>query len=238
MNVKQIIRPDFSWHDIDTVLLDMDGTLLDKHFDDYFWEQYVPEHYSLVRNLSVEQARGELRERYRQVENTLDWTDLDYWSKGLGLDIPELKSRLDHLIAVHPFVTDFLKYCGQQGKKICLVTNAHSKTLAIKLRKTAIGPLFDRIVCAEEVGCAKENFEFWQRLAEMLEYNRERTLLADDTEKVLQSAAHYGIRYLIFVARPSSRQPVRYSGQFASIEYFNELVPADKKPPKAKIRKQ
>ena len=27
-----------NWPTIKTVLLDMDGTLLDKHFDDYFWE--------------------------------------------------------------------------------------------------------------------------------------------------------------------------------------------------------
>ncbi len=230
MAADQIIRPDVSWHDIDTVLLDLDGTLLDKHFDDYFWEQYVPENYSLLRGLSIEQARAELRERYRQVENTLDWTDLDYWSGELGLDIPGLKSRVNQLIAIHPFVMDFLQYCRQRQKEICLVTNAHSKTLAIKLRKIAIGPLFDRIVCAGDVGCAKEDFRFWPRLAEMLGYNRERTLLADDTEKVLRSAAHYGIRYLIFVAHPSSRQPVRYSGKFASIEYFNELIPDDEEP--------
>jgi FMN phosphatase YigB (HAD superfamily) len=29
--------------EIKYVLLDMDGTLLDKYFDDYFWEHLLPE---------------------------------------------------------------------------------------------------------------------------------------------------------------------------------------------------
>ncbi len=220
------ILPQLEWERIDTVLLDMDGTLLDKHFDDYFWEQYVPEHYSLLHDISVEEAKEELLNRYRQVENTLEWTDLEYWSHELGLDIPELKIRVNHLIGVHPYVIEFLEYCLGARKKLYLVTNAHFRTLSIKLDKTAIGPWFDRIVCAAEVGLAKEEDPaFWARLEEMLGFDRERTLLADDTEKVLRSAEIYGMGWLVFVARPSSRKPVRYSARYPSIEYFKELIP-------------
>ena len=215
---------DFSWDDIRTVLLDMDGTLLDKHFDDYFWEQYVPEHYSLLHKLTVDEAKIELRRRYRQVESTLKWTDLDYWSVELDLDIPGLKSGLDHLIEVHPYVRQFLEFCRRADKNVHLVTNAHPKTLAIKLKKTAIGHLFDRIICAEEIGLAKEEPAFWERLEPLLGFTKEKTLLADDTEKVLNSAAQYGMGYLIFVARPSSRKPVCYSNRYPSIEHFNELI--------------
>ena len=219
------ISPDFSWKQIDTVLLDMDGTLLDKHFDDYFWEQYVPEHYSLKHDCTIDEARNDLLERYRQVENTLDWTDLDYWSKTLGLNIPELKIRINHLIDVHPYVPDFLKFCRNKGKKVFLVTNAHPKTLAIKLEKTDIGHLFDRIICSEEVGMAKEDEQYWRNLEKIIGYDKNRTMLADDTEKVLLSAERYGIGVLIFVARSSSRKPVQYSLKYPSIEYFKELIP-------------
>ena len=218
------IHPAFSWEDIDTVLLDMDGTLLDKYFDDYFWEHFVPEVFAVANNLTVEQARGLLLDRYKKVESTLQWTDLDYWSEQLGLDIPELKCRIDHLIQVHPYVIDFLVYINTLGKKVHLVTNAHSKTLAIKLRRTSIGPYFSRIVCAEEVGEAKEQPIFWKKLEQMLGFDKERTLLAEDTAKVLHSARHYGIAQLIFVARPSSQKPVCYSADYPSITYFNELI--------------
>lgn len=218
------IHPAFSWEDIDTVLLDMDGTLLDKYFDDYFWEHFVPEVFAVANNLTVEQARGLLLDRYKKVESTLQWTDLDYWSEQLGLDIPELKCRIDHLIQVHPYVIDFLVYINTLGKKVHLVTNAHSKTLAIKLRRTSIGPYFSRIVCAEEVGEAKEQPIFWKKLEQMLGFDKERTLLAEDTAKVLHSARHYGMAQLIFVARPSSQKPVCYSTDYPSITYFNELI--------------
>lgn len=224
MTAARKIKPDFSWKEIHTVLLDMDGTLLDKHFDDYFWEQYLPEHYSLKHNLTVSGAKRELLERYRSVENTLDWTDLDYWSEQLGLDLPELKIRINHLIDVHPYVPDFLQFCRDHEKKVFLVTNAHPKTLAIKMEKTDIGHLFDRIVCAEEVGLAKEDVRFWKGLEELLGYDRKSTMLADDTEKVLQSAEEYGMGLLIYVARSSSRKPVRYSARYPSIKYFKDLM--------------
>ncbi|MDH4318109.1 MAG: HAD hydrolase-like protein [Desulfobulbaceae bacterium] len=218
------ISPDFSWDDVDTVLLDMDGTLLDKHFDDYFWETYVPEHYSLVHDISIQRAKEELLATYKKVESTLVWTDLDYWSRELGLDIPELKIRVNNLIDVHPYVVDFLRYVKEIGKSLFLVTNAHSKTLDIKLRKTAIGKWFDKTICAEEVGLPKEDPEFWQGLQRFIPYDAKRTMLAEDTERILVSAEKAGLRPLIYVARPSSRAPIRYSEKFPSIVYFNELI--------------
>jgi putative hydrolase of the HAD superfamily len=218
------IHPDFTWSQIDTVLLDMDGTLLDKYFDDFFWEEYVPRIFAEQNQMTSEQARKELLKRYQSVESTLQWTDLDYWSEQLGLDIPELKCKVEHLIQVHPFVIDFLRFLRGIGKKIHLVTNAHSKTLEIKMRRTELGVWFDRIVCAEEVGEAKEHPVFWNKLEEMLNYNRKRTLLADDTTKVLRSAKIYEMGFLIFIARPSSRLPACYSEEFPSIITFDELI--------------
>ncbi|MBU0729100.1 MAG: HAD-IA family hydrolase [Proteobacteria bacterium] len=221
------ITAQVQWKKIDTVLLDMDGTLLDKHFDDYFWEQYVPEVFSLNNNMTLEKARETLLHRYKREEGTLAWTDLDFWSEELGMDIPALKLRVDNLIQVHPYVVDFLKFCKKMNKHLCLVTNAHSKTLDIKLNKTALGGYFDRIICSQEVGMAKEDPVFWEKLEKMLGFNRLTTMLADDTEEVLASAKKYGIQWLIYVARPSSRKPVKYSQIFPSIEYFKELITSD-----------
>lgn len=224
LTVNKQIHPSFSWSQIDTILLDMDGTLLDKYFDDHFWEEYVPKIFAEVNDLSPAEARKALLKRYQAVESTLQWTDLDFWSEQLGLDIPELKCKVDHLIQVHPYVVDFLKYIKKIGKTVHLVTNAHSKTLDIKLRKTAIGPYFDRLVCAEEIGLAKEQPEFWEKLEKKLLFDKSRTLLADDTERVLRSANSYGMGFLLSIARPSTRLPVHYSGEFPSVAYFNELI--------------
>jgi len=203
----------------------MDGTLLDRHFDDYFWESYVPEIYAAKNGLDLPEAKQRLLEMYRSREKTLDWTDLDFWSDSLGLDIPSLKLRVQHLIQIHPFVLSFLAFCRREEKKIYLVTNAHSKTLQIKMQKTAIGSYFDRVVCSQEIGCPKEDPLFWQYLRKVIHYEPEKSMLADDTEPVLLAAKQSGIRWLIYVARPSSSLPPAFSGEFPSILYFNALMP-------------
>lgn len=213
------------WRDIDTVLLDMDGTLLDRHFDDHFWLEHVPRRWSAHHKVPLEQAREQLYALFRSQERTLNWTDLDYWSERLGLDIPQLKLEVEHLIAVHPGVMEFLAFCRQHGKQLWLVTNAHSKTLDIKLKKTLVGPWFDGIVSAHQVGVPKEDLHFWEYLQRFVTYDPARTMLGEDTEANLQTAQCYGIRHLIFVSRPSSALTPRVSRQYLSVEQFTHLIP-------------
>jgi HAD superfamily hydrolase (TIGR01509 family) len=224
MNKKKIeIKID--WSEIETVMLDMDGTLLDKHFDDYFWEEHVPTVYAQENGMNFWDAYEELMGKYRSKEGTLEWTDIEYWSKELGLNIAEMKSKMNHLILVHPYVIDFLKFCRENVKKVYLVTNAHSKTLAIKMANTEIEPYFDKIICSEEIGVVKEDPIFWEKLEKMLHLDRNKCLFADDNELVLESAEKYGIKQLIFVAKSSSKKPVVYSKKFPSIVFFKELMP-------------
>ena len=220
MNKKMIL----DWSEVETVLLDMDGTLLDKHYDDYFWEEYVPRIFAAQNNLSDMEARKVLLQTYKAKEGTLDWTDLDYWSEQLRLDIPALKVKIDHLIKIHPYVVDFLKFLKRARKRVFLVTNAHNKTLGIKMKKTALNGYFDRIICAEEIGCPKEDQDFWEGLRQVIKFDKSTTMLAEDTEKILQSAQRYGIKHLIYVAKPSSKLAVKKSTEFRSIIYFNELL--------------
>ncbi len=224
MILKNKIEPEVNWQDIDTVLLDMDGTLLDKHFDDYFWEEYVPEVYAKQNKISIFTAEEELLAKYKEVEGNLQWTDLDFWSEQLDLDIEELKEEIKNMINVHPYVPEFLDYCRSMDKKIMLVTNAHPKTLKIKMAKTKLTDYFDEIICADEIGLAKEQDGFWEKLSEKYSFDKNRTLLADDNDAVLESGARYGIKSLIFISKSSSMQPVVHSPKFPSIIFFKELM--------------
>lgn len=214
-----------NWTEIDTVLLDMDGTILDRHFDDHFWLEHVPKRYAAKHGLPLEETRQQLYRMFRSQENTLNWTDLDYWSQRLELDIPRLKEEVDHLIAVHPYVIDFLLFLRHHGKGIHLVTNAHSKTLSLKLKKTRVGTYFDTIVSAHDLGLPKEDNAFWEKLQGRIPFNPARTMLGEDSETNLGTAAEYGIRYLIFVSGSSSSLPPKPSEKYASVHTFRELIP-------------
>ena len=63
------------------------------------------------------------------------------------------------------------------GKKVYLVTNAHPKTLQVKMEKVRIEKWFERLVCSQEVGAAKEQPEFWQKLQTLLPYDKDQTFL-------------------------------------------------------------
>ncbi len=215
-----------NWNDIDTVLLDMDGTLLDRHFDDHFWLEHVPKTYAANHAIPLAEAKEYLYALFRSQENTLNWTDLDYWSDRLGLDIPLLKREVNHLIAVHPFVVEFLLFLRRHGKEVHLVTNAHSKTLDLKMHTTRLGPYFTGIISAHEVGLPKEDLAFWGRLQQRIPYRPERTLLGEDSERNLYTAKQFGIRYLIYVSRFSSTVHPVPSPNYTSVHHFGELIPS------------
>lgn len=202
----------------------MDGTLLDLRFDNHFWLEFVPQRYAEDNGLSLADAKAELLARYKSREGTLEWYCVDHWSRELGLDIVLLKQEVEHLIAVHPHVVDFLEAVQQAGKRLALVTNAHQKTLAFKLERTPLGGYFDQVISSHDLGRPKEDVEFWPRLHASMPFEAERTLFVDDSLPVLRSAAGYGIRWLIAVVRPDSSQPEREVAEYPSIRDFSLLI--------------
>lgn len=206
------------------VLLDMDGTLLDKYFDDYFWEHLVPERYAEMHCIPFFQAKEELLKKYKSHEETLNWTDIDFWSRELGLEIMALKEQIRHLVEVHPHVENFLGLMRSRGKKIYIATNAHDRVLAMKMKKTELGKYLTGTITSAEIGYPKEHREFWHKAEEMLGFRREGTLFVDDTLAVLRSAKQYGIAYLVFKAKGNSKVPPGKSDEFTTVMDFNELM--------------
>jgi len=202
----------------------MDGTLLDKYFDDYFWEHLVPEKYAEIHNITFGRAKEELMKKYKVHEGTLNWTDLDFWSNQLNIDIPAMKEQIKHLIEVHPHVENFLRMLGKEKKKVFLVTNAHYKSIDLKFKKTLIGKYFDAVLTSFDAGYPKEDIKFWEAAEKRLGFDKGKTLFIDDTEEILKTAKKFGIKYILYKARANSKVKPGRSNDFMHIIDFDELL--------------
>lgn len=212
------------WKNIDTVLLDMDGTLLDLHFDTYFWLEHLPVHYAELHSMDHNEALQWLHKRIMQEQGTLNWYCLDYWSAELNVDIKALKHEIRERIAFRPHVHDFLAHLQGEGVRRVIVTNAHRDSLSLKLGETGLDQLVDGIICSHDYRVPKEQQAFWHRLQEDEPFDPARTLLVDDSLAVLASAREYGIAYLLSIIQPDSQQAGREITDFNAIEHFDELM--------------
>ena len=212
------------WSDIDTLLLDMDGTLLDLAFDNFFWLELVPQEYARARQLPLAAAVAEITARYEAVIGTLPWYCIDHWTAQLGLDLTSLKRRHRHRIRYLPQAETFLAQARQLGKRLILVTNAHRVTLAIKCEQTAIDRHMDVVVSSHDYGCEKERPDFWVRLEREHGIDRSRALLIEDSLAVLRTATTFGIAHAIAVARPDTTQNQRNIAEFESVRGVSSLI--------------
>ena len=78
------------WSQLDTILLDMDGTLLDLEFDNHFWGTVIPGEWGRPRGLDVRTSREKLAPVFAGERGKLNWYCLDFWGETLELDIPTI----------------------------------------------------------------------------------------------------------------------------------------------------
>jgi HAD superfamily hydrolase (TIGR01509 family) len=211
----------------ETLMLDMDGTVLDLAYDNFMWLTRVPEAYAEVHGLSGEEARQTLFSWFRQMRGTLDWYCMDQWSERLKLDVVALhhehRDRIDYL----PGARNFLETVAQADIRVLLVTNSHRSTLDLKADVTGLDRYFDQLYTSHDLGFAKEDRDFWGAIREEEKFDPGTTLFVDDTLPVLESANDFGIRHLRQVTRPDTSRPRSASGEFSGIESVRDLLRLD-----------
>ncbi len=213
------------WLDIDTIMFDMDGTLLDLHFDNYFWQQLVPKCYSDKHGVSPAAALEIINSKNVEVRGTLNWYCLDYWKKELELDITGLKTSVKHKIRVRPNVERLLQRLKSSEKRVLLITNAHPSSLQIKMEHTGISHYFDQCISSHTLKLAKENHGFWESLQSLEKYDPVRTVLFDDSLPVLRQARLEGIKHLFGIEKPDSKKPAVLIDEFPMIDDFSKIMP-------------
>ncbi|MEE9327235.1 MAG: GMP/IMP nucleotidase [Cocleimonas sp.] len=218
----QIIPID--WGNIETVFLDMDGTLLDLHFDNHFWLEHMPLRYAEKNKLSIEGASAELTQKTAAIEGSLDWYCLDYWQQTLQMDIVSLKHEVSDRIAIRDNVIEFLDYLHSLKKRVVLLTNAHHKTVTLKFSYADIEKYFDHIITSHDIGLAKEENGFWERLETVEDFDKKHCMFIDDNLDVLNTAREYGVKHLLAISQPDSQQPLKDTKDYVAIECYSQLM--------------
>ena len=220
MNAKAAV----DWSAIDTVLLDMDGTLLDLRFDNWFWLELIPSRYAAANGLPLKETQELLAPKFVAVKGTLQWYCIEYWTRELRLDIGSIKREALSEVRFLPGAQEFLVKLKQSGKRCALVTNAHPKTLGIKNERLALTQYFDACYSTHPFAHPKEHAEFWPRLAAEERFDAKRTLFVDDSLSVLEAARDYGIGWLRAVRHPDSGRPPQHTGDFAAVDRVADLM--------------
>jgi len=217
-------RAAVDWSVIETVLLDMDGTLLDLRFDNWFWQELIPRRYAAANGLALAETQGLLAPKFVEVKGTLQWYCIEYWTRELKLDIGSIKREALAQVAFLPGAEEFLSKLKDRGKRCVLVTNAHPRTLAIKNERVALTRYFDACYSTHSFAAPKEDPAFWPRLAAEERFQPQRTLFVDDSLAVLNAARDFGIGCLRAVRRPDSGQPPQHTGEYAAVDGVADLL--------------
>jgi putative hydrolase of the HAD superfamily len=212
------------WQHIDTVLFDLDGTLLDLSFDNHLWREIVPAAYAAARCVTTEEARTPLQARLRSCAGTLDWYCMDYWSRELNLDVTALHRTHSRRIVWLPGARETLLGLKARGKRLVLITNSHPRLLQVKDETVGVRRYFDAVFSSHDFGAAKEDARFWANVRKVEPFDPGRTLFVDDNAAVLKAARAAGIRFICAVRHPDSSRPPREHPDFPGVHSVAELL--------------
>ena len=219
------ITPQAALEQCDTLMLDMDGTILDLAFDNYVWTDLVPRRYAAANKLTFEEARERLFDKYRSVQGDLQWYCLDHWNDRLGIDVVKIHHDVTHKIGYLPGALEFLRRMHDSDTRVLLVTNSHPDTLDLKDAVTGLGDYFDGVYSSHSYGHPKESQAFWRALQEDVDFDVGTTLFVDDSQPVLRSAKDYGVSMLVTVTRPDTSAPAKGGSEFRGVEGVKDLLP-------------
>jgi len=130
------------------ISFDLDGTLVDKNFDDALWFQEIPKLYSEKHGVSFQEAWNHCTSCYDGLgDQDLRWYDIDYWLEKfeIGADSSRLIDDLSHTIKLFDDSVPVLEFLKNKGFKLVVISNANRKFLDVKMRAEGMNYFFSRV---------------------------------------------------------------------------------------------
>jgi len=194
--------------------------VLDLHYDNFFWLEYLPAQYAKKHGISLQQAKELIEPQLISKQGCLEWYCTDYWSNEFDMNIAEIKAhnQIASKIAFRENAELFLQSLKATGKQVWMLTNAHPDVLKIKTDRLPLENYFDELISSHQLGYAKEDQMFWKSLEVDFDFNKKRSLFVDDSLPVLRSANEYGVGHLRAIQKPDSKKPLKDTEEFIALD--------------------
>ena len=116
------------------VSLDLDGTIVNRDYVDYFWLELVPTLYSERHGLNLEDAKREVQRQYDEIgPKDLRWYNPEYWFQRFGLDSGMLSWALEEAGRFVKPYRDALEFIEAVKGEVQLVLSTSASCEFIKL---------------------------------------------------------------------------------------------------------
>ena len=211
------------WDSIETFFLDMDGTILDLAFDNYFWHDHIPRLYSKKNKISFNKAKIEFEEKYKKKRNTIEWYSLKFWSNELDINLDNELVKTKNRIKIFPGVYNFLNKLKSHKINIVLITNCPREMLNVKFTQAKLWGYFNIIISSEDFGYPKEADEFWKLLEKKFFFDKNKTIFIDDNVNVLECASKYGINHIFGICCPDSSKKKQIIEEYLTLDNVSQF---------------
>ncbi len=152
------------------ISFDLDGTLVDRKFDDALWFEEIPKLYAAKHGATFEQAKAHCASEYNKVgDKSPLWYDIDYWFSHFKIGgrkgVDETTQKISHLIGVYGDAKPCLDSLKKQGFELILVSNASRYFLDQKISRTDLAKYFSKTFSVTgDLGKVKKSVEVYEQV--------------------------------------------------------------------------
>lgn len=221
-NIQLVTQMD--WDQIQTVMIDMDGTLIDLCFDHVIWNHALPQQLAQKRGISPKEAHDLLYSEYRP-PFPIDFYSIDAWARKTGLDLMQIHKDTSHLLQYRPGAIQFLEFLKARKLRVVIATNCHPKSFELKDSILNIRSKVDAVYSSADFGVAKDEVEYWDCVEQIESFPRSHTLFIDDAQPILDTGWEAGIGHLMTIKQPNCLIPAVSTFFHPVIDDFRDLLP-------------